>query len=288
VISTYQWRQLKALKAKGTSIKDIARQLKISRNTVKKYLRKPNPPCFKTSQHEKTLKMLDRYQDQIEEMLEQQYMGTRIHEELTEMGFGGSLSTVYRQIREIKKEAVLREQVARRFETLPGRQIKVMSNDKDDPIQHEHTKKDMAADLIKRIPLASGDIVLDAGSGLSKVWYNALDKTKYGCFECELLDGCDFLEWCIPVDWVIGNPPFKLGWKFIEKGMDIARKGIAFLFNFHGINALNPNRVQLMKKKGWYFSQIHIVTDRRWYGKYFFIIFTKQRKTHVSYNTSTY
>ena len=116
----YKWQQVKALKAKGTSIKNIVRQLKISRNTVRKYLRSPNPPCFKVPHHEK---MLDGYKDQVEEMLERQYIGTRIHEELTEMGFGGSLSTVHRHIREIKKEAVIREKVTTRFETPPGRQI---------------------------------------------------------------------------------------------------------------------------------------------------------------------
>jgi transposase len=67
--------------------------------------------------------MLDGYEDRVEEMLERQYIGTRIHEELTEMGFEGSLSTVHRHIREIKKEAVIREKVTTRFETPPGRQM---------------------------------------------------------------------------------------------------------------------------------------------------------------------
>jgi transposase len=120
VISMYKWQQVKALRAKGTSIKKIMRKLKISRNTVRKYLRSPDPACLKVSQHEK---MLDGYEDRVEGMLERQYIGTRIHEELTEMGFEGSLSTVHRHIREIKKEAVIREKVTTRFETPPGRQM---------------------------------------------------------------------------------------------------------------------------------------------------------------------
>lgn len=45
----YEWRQIKALKAEGVSIKKIARKLKLSKNTVRKYLRSPE---FKARQYE--------------------------------------------------------------------------------------------------------------------------------------------------------------------------------------------------------------------------------------------
>ena len=35
----YKWQQVKALRAKEESIKGIARQLNLSKNTVRKYLR---------------------------------------------------------------------------------------------------------------------------------------------------------------------------------------------------------------------------------------------------------
>lgn len=34
----YKWQQIKVLRSKGIGIKSIARKLKISKNTVKKYL----------------------------------------------------------------------------------------------------------------------------------------------------------------------------------------------------------------------------------------------------------
>jgi len=43
----YRWQQVKVLRAEGVSIKKIAKTLKISKNTVRKYLRDPNPPNFK-------------------------------------------------------------------------------------------------------------------------------------------------------------------------------------------------------------------------------------------------
>ena len=36
----YKWQQVKVLGENGASIKEIARRLKLSRNTVRKYLRR--------------------------------------------------------------------------------------------------------------------------------------------------------------------------------------------------------------------------------------------------------
>jgi transposase len=84
----YKWQQIKALRAKGGSIKGIARQLKLSKNTVRKYLRSSGPPKFKRRDYER---MLDDYDSVIREMLGKGYIGTRIYNELGEMGYKGSL-----------------------------------------------------------------------------------------------------------------------------------------------------------------------------------------------------
>ncbi|RMD58051.1 MAG: HTH domain-containing protein [Nitrospirae bacterium] len=39
MISMHKWYQVKILREQGVSIKKIARQLKLSKNTVRKYLR---------------------------------------------------------------------------------------------------------------------------------------------------------------------------------------------------------------------------------------------------------
>jgi transposase len=119
VLSMYRWQQVKILKAKGVGIKKIARLLKISKNTVRKYLRNPNPPQFKAREY---VKELDNYQQEITEMLVKKYIGTRIHEELIKQGYQGSLSSVHRYLRGIKEEE--RAQLATtRVETPPGRQM---------------------------------------------------------------------------------------------------------------------------------------------------------------------
>lgn len=152
-------------------------------------------------------------------------------------------------------------------------------------ITFHYTNEKMVKDLIGITPISGS--VLDAGSGKNKVWYKNLTGEKY---ECELEDGVDFLtDWNKQVNWVIGNPPFHLGWAFLEKSLDIASDGIALLGNLNFLNStVLPNRLQKIKDKGFYINKIHIVQDKRWFGRYFYIIFTKKPNDFISWNKETY
>jgi transposase len=120
VISMYKWHQVKLLKAKGTSIKEITRQLKLSKNTVKKYLRSSHPPQFKVRQKKK---ILDSFESEVKEMLSKGFIGTRIYNELIKQGYSGSLPTVHRQIAMMKKQEKIAAKVTTRVETAPGQQM---------------------------------------------------------------------------------------------------------------------------------------------------------------------
>ena len=116
----YKWQQVKTLRAQGVSIKKIARTLKLSKNTVRKYLRSSGPPEFKAREYE--LK-LDSYQEQVKRMHAKGYIGTRIFDEVVELGYEGSLSTVHRFVSVIKKEEQVNKRVSTRVETAPGKQM---------------------------------------------------------------------------------------------------------------------------------------------------------------------
>jgi transposase len=120
MLSVYRWQQVKVMRSNGVSIKGIARRLKISKNTVRRYLRDPSPPVFKGRQHERAL---DAYEEEILGMMEDRYIGTRIYEELKAKGFEGSLSTLYRCRQRLRTEADIREKATTRFETAPGKQM---------------------------------------------------------------------------------------------------------------------------------------------------------------------
>jgi len=120
VLSMYRWQQVKVLRAEGVSIKKIAKTLKISKNTVRKYLRDPNPPNFKARKYEKEL---DKYEQEINKMLSEKYIGTRIYEELASQGYQGSLASIHRYLRTIKEEEEIKQLSTTRVETPPGRQM---------------------------------------------------------------------------------------------------------------------------------------------------------------------
>ena len=149
--------------------------------------------------------------------------------------------------------------------------------------EFHYTNEQMVKDLIAITPISGS--VLDAGSGKNKVWYNNLSGEKY---ECEIEDGNDFLLWNKEVDWIVGNPPFHCGWKFLDKASTIAKNGIAFLGNINFWNSCLPNRYEILKKRGFYLTKIHIVQDKRWFGRYYYLIFIKQPNDFVSWDTKTY
>ena len=146
-----------------------------------------------------------------------------------------------------------------------------------------YTNEQMAKDLIALTPIEGS--VLDAGSGKNKVWYNNLSGEKY---ECEIEEGSDFLLWDKPVDWVIGNPPFHISKDFFNKSVDVARKGVAFLINTQAFNSITPKRLQTYADKGFYINKVVVVSDARWYGRYYFVIMTKEKNETFQWKTKTF
>ena len=73
------WHAIQVLKRQGKGKKTIARELKISKTTVKRYWDQNTPPAYIRGPQEK---MLDSYAPQIQAMLDQKFIGTRIFNEL--------------------------------------------------------------------------------------------------------------------------------------------------------------------------------------------------------------
>lgn len=154
-------------------------------------------------------------------------------------------------------------------------------------IEMHYTKETMVKKLLPILNLKKEDSVLDAGSGKNKVWFNNLDvKNKY---ECELENGCDFYLWEQRVDWVVGNPPYSHAKDFLLKASEISNKGIAFLVNNNCFNSfLLPSRLEKLKQKGFYINKIKVVNDKRWFGRYYFVVFTKRKNDFIEYELETF
>ena len=49
------------------------------------------------------------------------------------------------------------------------------------------------------------------------------------------------------------------------------------------LNVFTPKRLEEMEKKNWYIEQFHIVADKRWFGRYVWVKFTRTPNQIVSY-----
>jgi len=108
----------------GLSQRAIARKLGISRNTVKKYIDRPESSLARPGKPRRK-SVLDPYHGMIKAWLEEDehYTGTWIYDHLVKHGYSGSYETVKRKVGKMKRQ---RQKIAyMRFETNPGHQAQV-------------------------------------------------------------------------------------------------------------------------------------------------------------------
>ena len=112
------------LKRRGLSERQIAKQLGISRTTVRKYLEDPEAATRGSVKVERKSN-LDGYEGNIKAWLEEDadYKFTWIYDRLCKLGYTGGYDMVRRRVRVMKEES---QRIAyMRFETEPGRQAQV-------------------------------------------------------------------------------------------------------------------------------------------------------------------
>lgn len=112
------WHTIQVLKRHGKGKKAIARELGISKNTVKRYWQMDGPPRYR---RKPAGKGLDAFAAPIAEMVHKGFIGTRVFDELRALGYTGSLASVYRYIEPIGRQEA--EKTTIRFETEPGQQM---------------------------------------------------------------------------------------------------------------------------------------------------------------------
>jgi len=150
----------------------------------------------------------------------------------------------------------------------------------------EYTPDSLVTECISLIPYTEGDIFLDAGSGFNKVWFKNFPEGVH--LEYEISEGKDFILADVDVDWIVGNPPYDLMLKFIEKSTDISKKGFGFLINHSRLNQLTPVRLDNWSKKGFWLSKIHICSVKHWFGRFYFVVFTKVKSDDITFNRTTH
>ena len=117
------WITVKRLYKNGVRKKQIAKQLNMSRNTVKRLIKAKEEPRYNRDNYPSKT---DPYQELIMEWyLNQEYrfIGTRIFRELKKLGYTGSISPVYRFLKKLEGEKQrIPLKATLRIETPPGEQ----------------------------------------------------------------------------------------------------------------------------------------------------------------------
>jgi transposase len=120
MITVEEWTTIRCLHAQGKSIRQIAEDLHLSRNTVRAALRDERPPKY--TRATRANPQLDPFADQIAHMaLAQEFIGSRILRELRGLGYRGGPTALYDRLRTLKA-GKQDSRVSERFETPPAQQ----------------------------------------------------------------------------------------------------------------------------------------------------------------------
>ena len=112
------------IQMQGKSISQVARDLKMSRNTVKKYLREGEKEDRRVGQ--KRSSKLDRYRKDIDELLKNGvYNAETIYDRLVEKGYDGKKTILKDYLKPLRPVSIKDGAAVRRYETKPGRQAQM-------------------------------------------------------------------------------------------------------------------------------------------------------------------
>lgn len=114
---------IKEMKERGMSISDIARELRMDRKTVRKYLTAPSAPV--PSKRKQKASKLDPYKPYLDQrMLEDQvWNSVKLFEEIEVKGYDGGLTILKDYMKPYR--AAAKKKYTMRYETRPGEQMQV-------------------------------------------------------------------------------------------------------------------------------------------------------------------
>ena len=161
----------------------------------------------------------------------------------------------------------------------------------DDQYYFHQTPRKCASDLIALVPLVAGDRVLEPFKG-EGAFYDQLP-TFVEKDWCEITQGRDYKDYNKDYDWVISNPPFKMDgknviWTMVDYYTQRAKKGVAFFVSDYGFSTLTPVRQAVLKERGWGLTGITMVNVKKWRGRYFLLVFEKDKPSVMNYLPGSY
>lgn len=167
--------------------------------------------------------------------------------------------------------------------------------DEADAYLFHQTPAELAKDLMSFVDISDDDVLCEPFRG-EGAFYNAYPTANPKLW-AEIRQGVDYQDISGAYDWVITNPPFRLDtggtrvnsfWYLLDYYTQRARKGIAFLGNDRCFSTLTPRRMDTLKARGWKINRVVICSVKRWRGRYFFIVLTRDGPSAISHLPGSY
>lgn len=157
---------------------------------------------------------------------------------------------------------------------------------KDDKYYFHQTPRELTEKLIKYVDFQDDDIVLEPFKG-EGAFYDVLPNNIVKHW-CEIEEGVDYKDFDGKIDWVITNPPFKLDGKsvffeLLKYYSSRVNKGICFLGSDYCFCSLTPKRIKELNNEGLYLDKLIVTSIKKWRGRYFFMIFKKQKNNFLEF-----
>tara|TARA_R110000772_G_scaffold65550_3_gene146286 strand:- start:12534 stop:13127 length:594 start_codon:yes stop_codon:yes gene_type:complete len=131
-----------------------------------------------------------------------------------------------------------------------------------------YTPKPVAEVMIKMCNIQSDDKVLDCSKG-GGVFYDNLPECDKSY--CEITEDIDYFEATGKYDLIIGNPPYSLWSKWLDKTTELTDK---FCYIF-GVMNLTRARLKRIYDKGYVIKKFHILQVDYWFSMSFAVLFEK-------------
>lgn len=131
------------------------------------------------------------------------------------------------------------------------------------------TPKPVAELMIKMCNIQPNDKVLDPSKG-GGVFFDNLPECDKSY--CEITEDIDFFDDSGKYDLIIGNPPYSLWNKWLDKTMELTDK---FCYIF-GIMNFSHKRMERILEKGYVMTHYHLLNIGYWFSHSVIVIFEKK------------
>ena len=156
----------------------------------------------------------------------------------------------------------------------------------------DKTPKELAKKLVELVDYSIGDRFYEPFRG-DGAFYDVLPEPKDWA---EITLGRDFFNY-LPFngscEHIITNPPFRVDGMnsfipILERSFNISTKTASFLINHKLMNTLTPVRLERYKQSGWAITRIHVVSVKKWFGRYWFVVFKKNSNSIITWDVKNY